>query len=134
MPKDGAQQSHFSDAELEEFRKRILEERKKVTTSVNTKCTILNSHDEENIEEDGANTSNRTTELTIADAQTKLLANIDDALRAIQSKTYGICQVCGCLIPRDRLRAFPFAIRCVKCKADYEAKVTAERRAQNKNP
>ncbi len=128
-------EQHFSDEDLAEFRKRLLAEYEKGKQSINSKRSeALSKHDEENVEEDGANTSNRDTELTIADDLNHRLKAIEGALRAIDDKTYGICQVCGCLIPRDRLRAFPFAIRCVTCKAEYEEKVAADRRAQSKNP
>ena len=95
-----------------------------------TRSNALQSADEENVEEDGSNVFSRDSDLTRAADQHKRLRAIDDALLAIKNKTYGICSMCGCLIPRDRLRAWPFAIRCVKCKQKYEESLAAAKRTQ----
>ena len=43
------------------------------------------------------------------------LAEIDEALVRWDAGTYGICIDCGRAIPLARLRARPFATRCVEC-------------------
>src|SRR5439155_3533010 len=42
---------------------------------------------------------------------------IDAALAKIAEGTYGVCEQCGNTIPRERLRAIPFAALCVSCKS-----------------
>jgi len=44
------------------------------------------------------------------------LSLINQALRAIETDTYGICQDCGNPIAPRRLLALPFAIRCIACE------------------
>lgn len=128
--KNGEQ--HFSDAALADFRKRLLADREAILRQLRaTRADALRRADEENVEEDGSNAFARSADLSRADEQHTRLHAIDDALRAIDNKTYGICQVCGCLIPRDRLRAAPFAIRCVSCKSEYEKNLAAAKRHQN---
>ncbi len=123
---------HFSDETLEEFRKKLLADRETILARINaTRSNALQTADEENVEEDGSNVFSRDSDLTRAADQHNRLRAIDDALRAIKNKTYGICSMCGCLIPRERLRAAPFAIRCVKCKAKYEESMAAAKRSQN---
>ena len=130
LPKED--KPHLSDVALAEFRKRLLADRAAILGQLNaTRADALRRADEENVEEDGSNSFARSADLSRADEQHSRLHAIDDALRAIDAKTYGICQMCGCLIPRDRLRAAPFAIRCVKCKAKYEKDVAAAKRRQN---
>lgn len=125
-------QQHFSDEDLAEFRRRLLVDREAILSQLrSTRADALRRSDEDNLEEDGSNTFSRSADLSRADEQHTRLHAIDDALRAIEKKTYGICQVCHCLIPRDRLRAAPFAIRCVNCKAEYEKNVAAAKRSQN---
>lgn len=125
-------QQHFSDEDLAEFRRRLLADREAILSQLrSTRADALRRSDEDNLEEDGSNTFSRSADLSRADEQHTRLHAIDDALRAIEKKTYGICQVCHCLIPRDRLRAAPFAIRCVNCKAEYEKNVAAAKRSQN---
>ncbi|MEG1788245.1 MAG: TraR/DksA C4-type zinc finger protein [Kiritimatiellia bacterium] len=128
--KEGEQ--HFSDADLADFRKRLLADRQEILSQLqSTRADALRRPDEENVEEDGSNSFARSADLSRADEQHTRLHAIDDALRAIDKKIYGICQVCGCLIPRDRLRAAPFAVRCVSCKTEFERNVAAAKRAQN---
>ena len=42
---------------------------------------------------------------------------IDAALAKIELGTYGICEQCGNTIPKERLKAIPFASLCVTCKS-----------------
>ena len=42
---------------------------------------------------------------------------VDKALAKIAAGTYGICEKCGEPIPRERLRALPYAALCVRCKS-----------------
>ena len=48
------------------------------------------------------------------------LAEIDDALRRIDAGAYGICEAGGEAIPLARLRAVPWARRCVAHEAEAE--------------
>ena len=122
----------FSDATLETFRKRLIADREEILSQLNSaRSNALRQTDEENVEEDGSNAFNRTADLTRADGQHMRLRAIDDALRAIKNKTYGVCAMCGKLIPTERLKAAPFAIRCVACKEQWEQTLARERRAQN---
>ena len=42
---------------------------------------------------------------------------IDAALAKIAEGTYGTCEQCGNNIPKERLRAIPYAALCVTCKS-----------------
>ena len=44
-----------------------------------------------------------------------------EALERVHDGTYGICQSCGCGIPRRRLEALPTATLCVPCQERREA-------------
>lgn len=52
---------------------------------------------------------------SLRDSQREELAEIDAALRRIQTGTYGSCESCGGRIARQRLRAVPQARTCVQC-------------------
>ena len=126
--KPTATKSRLSDATLEIFRKRLLADRAAIEAQLNAaRSNALRQTDEENQEEDGSNSFNRAADLNRADDQHKRLRAIDDALLAIKEKTYGICSMCGKPIPRDRLEAAPFAIRCVTCKEIWEKTMAKER-------
>jgi DnaK suppressor protein len=48
------------------------------------------------------------------------LANIDRALADLDAGRYGLCEDCGEQIAPKRLKALPFATRCVACQAATE--------------
>jgi len=55
------------------------------------------------------------------------LKKIDAALRRIDEGEYGDCYECGSEIAEARLRALPFAVRCLDCEAVREATNRRER-------
>lgn len=50
----------------------------------------------------------------------KRLQLIDSALARMENGVYGVCMSCGKKIPPERLRAIPYAVLCVECKATEE--------------
>jgi RNA polymerase-binding protein DksA len=50
------------------------------------------------------------------------LNKIAKALDQIKNETYGICVDCGEEIPMARLKAYPFADRCIRCATAEEAR------------
>ena len=48
------------------------------------------------------------------------LDEIEEALRLIDQGGYGLCSVCGTVIPYERLEAVPAALRCVSCQAGHQ--------------
>lgn len=51
------------------------------------------------------------------------LNRIAKALEQIKNGTYGVCMDCGDTIPMARLKAYPFADRCIRCATAVEAKI-----------
>lgn len=49
--------------------------------------------------------------------QQKILYAIEEALKRIEDKTYGICLQCEKPIPKQRLMAMPYAGLCLDCQA-----------------
>ena len=48
------------------------------------------------------------------------LAEINHALDKIKLGTYGICEMCGEAIHKERLEVKPFARFCIKCREIFE--------------
>ena len=46
--------------------------------------------------------------------------NFTDTGKKIEAGTYGICDMCGVVIPLGRLKAKPFAKFCTECRTVYE--------------
>lgn len=57
----------------------------------------------------------------VAERRARELREVNRALEDIDAGRYGICQDCGEPIAEARLRALPFATRCVACQAQFEA-------------
>ena len=55
------------------------------------------------------------------DARAHLVQDIRAALDAINDGTYGFCESCEERIPLKRLKAVPWARRCVRCQMDIES-------------
>jgi DnaK suppressor protein len=58
---------------------------------------------------------------TLAELESKELAQIERALRRLKSGSYGKCEACNCTIPVARLNALPYSTLCVKCQRDMES-------------
>ncbi len=59
-------------------------------------------------------------QIALLEARTRQRNQLDDALRRLDEGTYGICEDCEVPIAPARLRAMPFARRCVKCQEQAE--------------
>lgn len=68
----------------------------------------------------GSKTFEREQEMSIADNARDLMDQVDKALAKIADGSYGICESCGGPIVKARLRAFPRATLCIKCKEREE--------------
>ena len=64
--------------------------------------------------------SDSFTEGMIANHQVEELKQIEESLIKIVKGTYGICDMCGVVIPLGRLKAKPFAKFCTECRTVYE--------------
>lgn len=58
---------------------------------------------------------------TLAELESKELAQVERALRRLKAGTYGKCEVCSIRIPVARLNALPFSTLCIKCQREMEA-------------
>jgi len=116
----------YSKAELEEFKKIILEKRKEILEELESlKSTMMDvttgQYEIENSTyslhmEQGTDAMEREKTFLFASREGKFLNYLDDALQRIEHGTYGFCSECGNLIDKKRLEAVPHAHQCVKCK------------------
>ena len=72
--------------------------------------------DEESGEGDTINVE-RERDLALSAQALSAVDEIDRALAKIDDGSYGICEQCGQAIPKERLRALPYAALCVSCKS-----------------
>lgn len=55
-------------------------------------------------------------DLAVIQMKAETLARIDVALKRLDAGAYGDCVECGQAIPKERLHAMPFAVRCTSCE------------------
>src|SRR5262245_21839442 len=60
----------------------------------------------------GTETFEREKDLSILEQVEAELADVEHALRRLDDGTYGTCEVCGKVIPEERLEAMPATRRC----------------------
>ncbi|OGD27750.1 MAG: hypothetical protein A2028_00970 [Candidatus Aminicenantes bacterium RBG_19FT_COMBO_59_29] len=58
--------------------------------------------------------------LSLSNAERQQLALIDDALRRLKTKEFGICQMCAKVIGKKRLAALPWTPYCIDCQQKKE--------------
>jgi DnaK suppressor protein len=66
--------------------------------------------------EQGTDAMEREKTFLFASRGSKFVNQLDDALARIEAKTYGVCKVCGLLVPKERLEAVPTAQTCAEYK------------------
>lgn len=62
----------------------------------------------------------REMDLALSDLETLELAAVNQALLRLQDGRYGSCADCEAEIPFDRLKAEPWALRCIACETAVE--------------
>ena len=73
-------------------------------------------------------------ELALVQMKRETVKRIDDALARLDGNEYGRCLECGDDISAARLRALPFAVRCVACEDAREVEARGRRRAGHDHP
>lgn len=68
----------------------------------------------------GTDNFDRELALNLVSGQQDSIYDINDAIRRIDEGTFGICEQCGNAINPHRLRALPFARKCLACQSAEE--------------
>ncbi len=60
--------------------------------------------------------------LAVLEQSREIQAQVDEAMHLLAEGRYGQCVSCGEPIPVARLRALPFALRCLQCQERFETR------------
>lgn len=129
--------SPLNDRDLDRFRARLDEERKRAWEGLNNlhqglrdplgasigEMAVYDNHPADVASE----TFEREKDLGLTDNARFLLHEIEEAERRMEVGTYGECAGCGRDISRERLEAVPWATLCVECQRDQEERGRAAR-------
>ena len=64
----------------------------------------------------GTDNFDRELALNLASSRQESIYDVEDAIHRIDEGTYGACEACGKAIERPRLKALPFAKKCLVCQ------------------
>lgn len=121
----------YSDEELQEFKKLILEKLEKAQHDYELLVGNIRNSDGNDIAdtsptfkvlEEGASTLSKEVAGQMAMRQQKFIRHLQAALVRIENKTYGIDRITGELIPKERLRAVPHATLGIQQKQNQNRK------------
>ena len=118
---------------LEGFKKKLIKEREKLLADVNhirkeeLDKSQRNAAGElsgyaNHMADGGTDTIERQVSLGLISNEESILLKIDEALKRMEDKTYGVCELCKDKISHERLKAVPYATYCIKCRSQEESK------------
>jgi DnaK suppressor protein len=110
---------------LEERRKEIHEKLRSLRESLPAEAA-----DVRDVEEQSVDDFVSEVDFALMQMKSETLRQIDEALRRLEAGGYGECAECGTEIAPARLKALPFARRCLECQANQEQQAHAEERAR----
>lgn len=117
MPDD----AYMNDEQLTFFRRRLLDEKASSEEHLGEIRAAMASHERDSDTLDQAAFEEELRlQLRQADRETRLLANIDAALRRIEAGDYGFCEETGEPIGLPRLLLRPTARLCLEAKERQE--------------
>lgn len=114
---------HLTPQQIEELKRDLMELRRKIIENATEQIM-----DTSNVAFEGGDEIDRANIETgrylqlqrIKTRELKLLHKIDYALMRMETGTFGVCEVCGALIPFERLKARPVTTMCIVCKEKEE--------------
>jgi DnaK suppressor protein len=115
----------LSKAQVEKFKKRLLDMRSQITQAYEVTAKNVKRPDEatgysQHQADQGTDDFDRTISLSLTSKEYELLRQIDRALEKISESSYGVCDVTGEEIPMARLEAVPYATMTVKAQEKFE--------------
>ena len=77
--------------------------------------------------------SDTSLSISFAGQYARSLREINQALKKVKERTYGVCEECGEKIPQGRLKALPFALFCVPCQSTREEEAVRNKREKEED-
>jgi DnaK suppressor protein len=124
-----------SDQRIEGLRRMLVERRQAVQREIDESLAAYREGQNRMREESVPDTEDLSVQDSTAEQRISLMesrnrtrAQLDEALRRLDEGLYGICADCGEPIGEARLKALPFARRCVACQEQAEVLEQIERK------
>ncbi|MBO9651433.1 MAG: TraR/DksA C4-type zinc finger protein [Variovorax sp.] len=109
--------------QLEALKQRTLDELHRRTDPMDAlQERVSYEHEVHNNAEDAEEERSEDLRFAEIDIERQRLQEIEGAQRRMTTESYGACIDCGEDIPRERLMAYPTALRCNACQVAWERK------------
>lgn len=121
--------TRYSDEELNEFKVLIEDKLEEAREDLRQLKQSLSYADDNSTNdtassfkmmEDGSETMSREETAQLAARQEKFISHLENALKRIENKTYGVCRATGKLIRKERLRLVPHATLSIEAKQQQD--------------
>jgi RNA polymerase-binding protein DksA len=120
MSKEKTNKTYLAPAEIKKFKMTLLAKRTEILSNVTCmedetlrKPKTDSSNMPIHMADAGTDNYEMENTLGLMDSERKLIVEIDHALSRIEDGTYGICEGSDEPIPKERLKAIPWARYCV---------------------
>jgi DnaK suppressor protein len=124
MPNKGV---HLKKKELDVYKKKLVARRSEIVRKL-SEFRNESKEVETDIAQDVADKaeSSYTKEflLSLSDAEREQLFQIDAALKRIERKEFGSCQMCQKEINKKRINALPWTPYCIECQEKSESEIS----------
>ncbi len=117
-----AKNKHFTQRQLKEQLRRLLELRERVTgeiISIN-RDSLSHTDPDPSLSDQGTDTFDREFALNQLSNEQDVLFEIDEAIRRLEHGTYGICEMTEKPINIERLEALPYVRYSVQAQSELE--------------
>ncbi|SEA55837.1 TraR/DksA C4-type zinc finger protein [Variovorax sp. YR216] len=109
--------------QLEVLKQRTLDELRRRTDPTDAIAERVSyEHEVHNNAEDAEEERSEDLRFAEIDIDRRRLQEIEEAQMRMAKESYGVCIDCGEDILRERLMAYPMALRCSACQAAWERK------------
>ncbi len=118
--------SPFNKKELDKYREILLSKRRDLVGDVSTmERGVLNLGDKSgdpatDVAEQGSDAYDQSLSIGLAEVDRKLIREIDAAIKRIEDKVYGLCEITGNPIPATRLNELPWARLTIEAARELE--------------
>ncbi|OQW32273.1 MAG: hypothetical protein A4E19_19785 [Nitrospira sp. SG-bin1] len=118
---------HSTSTSVDELRTMLLGKRSAVQQQINELLAQYREHYSTthndsvlDLEDMSLRDSTAEQQLSLLESRNRTRVMLDTALRRLDDGEYGLCEDCGAEIGAGRLRALPFAKRCLNCQHQAE--------------
>lgn len=129
--KNAGKGSSFTEKELQDMKKHMVEERDRILEElISIKGEALNKSSKDasgdlsgysfHMADMATDLYDREFALELAEGERILLFSLRDAIRRIDEGMYGVCDICEAKISKQRLKVMPQAEHCIKCQEEKE--------------